>query len=189
MFILASTARSGHRRTCLNSRKPNPCGTRVFARWYKAAGGAREAIFLRDVVQGRWEDWPHCATTARRRVSVSRDSAHRFTKPSREAITLLKGLDIEGDAHLGTTVQHRSRVALDPAQPNLRQVHRIHSELFAEVGVAGFNLRPGDMGENVTTAGINLLALPQGSRLSIGDVAVVALLVHQATRVGAFPGC
>ena len=93
-------------------------------------------------------------------VSVSRDSEHRFTKPSCEAITLREGLGVAGDAHLGVTVQHRSRVAADPTQPNHRQVHLIHSELFAEVAAVGFTLRPGDMGENVTTAGIDLLALP-----------------------------
>ena len=76
-------------------------------------------------------------------LSVSRDSAHRFTKPSCEAITLLEGLGVAGDAHLGVTVQHRSRVVADPSQPNLRQVHLIHSELFAEVAAVGFTLRPG----------------------------------------------
>ena len=124
-------------------------------------------------------------------LSVSRDSAHSFTKPSCETITLLEGLGVAGDAHMGKTVQHRSRVAADPTQPNLRQVHLIHSELFAEVAVAGFNLRPGDMGENVTTAGIDLLALPRGARLQIGREALVEVtgLRNPCAQINAFkPG-
>jgi MOSC domain-containing protein YiiM len=124
-------------------------------------------------------------------LSVSRDCAHRFTKPSCEAITLLEGLGVAGDAHLGVTVQHRSRVAADPTQPNLRQVHLIHSELFAEVAAVGFTLRPGDMGENVTTAGIDLLALPRGARLQIGPDALVEVtgLRNPCAQINAFePG-
>jgi len=124
-------------------------------------------------------------------LSVSRDSAHRFTKPSCEAITLLEGLGVAGDAHLGVTVQHRSRVAADPTQPNLRQVHLIHSELFAEVAAVGFTLRPGDMGENVTTAGIDLLALPRGAQLLIGHDALVEVtgLRNPCAQINAFePG-
>ena len=124
-------------------------------------------------------------------LSVSRDSAHRFSKLSYEAITLLEGLGVAGDAHLGKTVQHRSRVAVDPTQPNLRQVHLIHSELFAEVAAAGFTLRPGGMGENVTTTGIDLLALPRGTRLQIGDNALVEVtgLRNPCAQINAFePG-
>jgi MOSC domain-containing protein YiiM len=107
--------------------------------------------------------------------SVNSDSGHHFTKQPHEKITLLRGLGVEGDAHLGSTVQHRSRVAIDPTAPNLRQVHLIHSELFAEVAEAGFALRPGELGENVTTAGIDLLALPRGSILELGDDAQVEI--------------
>ena len=124
-------------------------------------------------------------------LSVSRDSAHRFTKPSCEILTLLEGLGVAGDAHRGKTVQHRSRVAADPTQPNLRQVHLIHSELFAQVAAAGFTLRPGDMGENVTTAGIDLLALPRGARLQIGHEALVEVtgLRNPCAQINAFePG-
>lgn len=80
---------------------------------------------------------------------------------------------MEGDAHLGVTVQHRSRVAADPTQPNLRQVHLIHAELFDELGDKGFSVTPGDFGENITTRGVDLLALPQGSRPQFGSGAVV----------------
>ena len=86
-------------------------------------------------------------------VSVSRSSSHSFSKPEAGAITLLAGLGVEGDAHCGVTVKHRSRVALDATQPNLRQVHLLHSELFDELGAQGFMLRPGSVGENVTTTG------------------------------------
>ncbi|WP_405591886.1 MOSC domain-containing protein [Streptomyces sp. NBC_01190] len=106
-------------------------------------------------------------------VAVSRDARHRFSKPTRDSITLLTGLGVEGDAHLGVTVQHRSRVARDPSQPNLRQVHLIHAELFDELRAAGYEIAPGDLGENVTTRGLDLLGLPVGTRLRLGPDAVV----------------
>jgi MOSC domain-containing protein YiiM len=86
---------------------------------------------------------------------------------------LVAGLGVEGDAHLGRTVQHRSRVARDPTQPNLRQVHLIHGELHDELRALGFEVGPGDLGENVTTRGVDLLGLPAGTRLRLGDEAVV----------------
>jgi len=106
-------------------------------------------------------------------TAVSRDAAHAFSKPNQESIRLLAGLGVEGDAHLGTTVQHRSRVAQDPTQPNLRQVHLIHAELHDELRAAGFTVTAGDMGENVTPRGIDLLGLPVGARLHLGESAVV----------------
>ncbi|MEU7511170.1 MOSC domain-containing protein [Streptomyces sp. NPDC042898] len=105
--------------------------------------------------------------------TVSSNGTYTFTKPNREAITLLAGLGVEGDVHAGVTVKHRSRVARDPSQPNLRQVHLIHAELFEDVAGAGFEVAPGDLGENVTTRGIDLLGLPTGTRLHLGDRAVV----------------
>lgn len=106
-------------------------------------------------------------------VAVSRSATHTMAKPNRERIRLLAGLGVEGDAHAGVTVKHRSRVAIDPTQPNLRQVHVIHAELLDELGAAGFAVAPGEMGENITTRGIDLLALPTGARLQFGDGAVV----------------
>jgi MOSC domain-containing protein YiiM len=106
-------------------------------------------------------------------VSVSRDSEHRFSKPVVDEIVLVAGLGVEGDAHAGTTVQHRSRVARDPSQPNLRQVHLVHAELFDEVGGDGFAVAPGELGENVTTRGVDLLGLPRGTVLRLGPDAVV----------------
>jgi MOSC domain-containing protein YiiM len=106
-------------------------------------------------------------------VGVSASPAHRFSKESRPFIRLLAGLGVEGDAHAGATVKHRSRVARDPGQPNLRQVHLIHAELFEELGRAGFAVRPGDLGENVTTGGLDLLSLPAGARLRLGLEAMV----------------
>jgi MOSC domain-containing protein YiiM len=108
-------------------------------------------------------------------VSVSRDDAHRFTKPAVSEIRLIEGWGIEGDTHAGTTVQHRSRVARDPSQPNLRQVHLIHAELFDEVRVRGYQVRPGELGENITTAGLDLLALPAGTMLHLGESAMIRL--------------
>jgi hypothetical protein len=106
-------------------------------------------------------------------VAVSRSATHTMAKPNRERIRLLAGLGVEGDAHAGVTVKHRSRVALDPSQPNLRQVHVIHAELHAELGKAGFRVSAGEMGENITTCGVPLLTLPTGARLHFGDSAVV----------------
>ncbi|MFO6448532.1 MOSC domain-containing protein [Erythrobacter sp. NE805] len=106
---------------------------------------------------------------AGRVIAVARDGAHRFSKEVVEAITIVGSLGVEGDAHAGVTVKHRSRVKVDPTQPNLRQVHLIHAELFDEVAAQGHAVRPGDLGENITTAGIDLLSLPRGTVLAIGE--------------------
>jgi hypothetical protein len=110
---------------------------------------------------------------AGRVVAVSRSATHTMSKPTEPEIVLLEGLGVDGDAHAGTTVKHRSRVARDPSQPNLRQVHLIHSELFDELRERGFDLVAGQMGENVTTAGLDLLSLPTGTRLRLGSDAVI----------------
>jgi MOSC domain-containing protein YiiM len=106
-------------------------------------------------------------------AAVARDKGHHFSKPLAMSIRITAGLGVEGDAHSGVTVKHRSRVARDPAAPNLRQVHLIHEELFAELTNEGFKVTPGDLGENVTTRGVDLLSLPAGTRLHLGDGAVV----------------
>jgi MOSC domain-containing protein YiiM len=108
-------------------------------------------------------------------VAVARNGTHAFSKQLADSIRLVAGLGVEGDAHLGTTVKHRSRVRRDPTQPNLRQVHLIHAELHDELVTAGFPVGPGDIGENVTTRGIDLLALPAGARLRLGATAVVEI--------------
>ena len=108
-------------------------------------------------------------------TAVSRSATHAFSKLNRVSIRLVTGLGVEGDAHQGETVKHRSRVARDPSQPNLRQVHLIHAELYDELNTAGFALSTGDIGENVTTRGIDLLALPAGTRLHLGAEAVVEI--------------
>ncbi len=108
-------------------------------------------------------------------VAVSAGPAHRFSKQTRTAITLVAGIGVDGDAHAGATVQHRSRVRRDPTQPNLRQVHLFSAELHDELRSAGFDLGPGDIGENVTTSGVDLLALGRGSLLHLGRDAVVEL--------------
>lgn len=107
--------------------------------------------------------------------AVHRSPSHTLSKPAQAGIRLLAGLGVEGDAHLGATVKHRSRVARDPTQPNLRQVHLIHAELLDELHVSGFAVKPGDMGENITTRGVDLLALPAGTRLHLGADAVVEI--------------
>ena len=106
-------------------------------------------------------------------VAVSRSAKHTMSKPNEESIRLLEGLGVDGDAHQGATVKHRSRVKRDASQPNLRQVHLIHAELHEELRVAGFAVSAGQMGENITTQGIDLLGLPAGARLCLGAAAVV----------------
>jgi hypothetical protein len=108
-------------------------------------------------------------------IAVSRSDAHTFGKTPRESIRLLAGLGVEDDAHKGVTVQHLSRISRDPTQPNLRQVHLIHAELHDELTNAGFVVAAGEMGENVTTRGIALLDLPTGTRLRLGDSAIVQI--------------
>lgn len=105
--------------------------------------------------------------------AVSVSPRHAFSKANVLSIRLIAGHGVDGDAHMGVTVKHRSRVAKNPLAPNLRQVHLMHAELFDELQASGFTVRPGDMGENVTTEGVDLLGLPVGARLWLGDEAVV----------------
>lgn len=108
-------------------------------------------------------------------LAVHRSGDHAFSKFEEEEIVLLEGLGVQGDAHAGTTVQHRSRVARDASAPNLRQVHLLQAELFDELVSRDFAVFPGDLGENVTTRGVDLLALPTGTRLRLGEVAQVEI--------------
>jgi MOSC domain-containing protein YiiM len=108
-------------------------------------------------------------------IAVASDARHRFAKIAHERIDLLAGLGVAGDAHCGASVQHRSRLVRTPGAPNLRQVHLIHAELFAELGAAGFAVAPGELGENVATSGIALLKLPRGTRLRLGCEALVEI--------------
>jgi MOSC domain-containing protein YiiM len=106
-------------------------------------------------------------------TAVSVSAAHTVSKPNQDSIRLVAGFGVEGDAHAAETVQHRSRVARDASQPNLRQVHLIHAELHDELQAAGFVITAGQMGENVTTRGVDLLGLPRGTRLRLGETAIV----------------
>lgn len=106
---------------------------------------------------------------------MSCNDSHTFSKTNRDHVRLLAGQGVEGDAHAGATVQHRSRVARDPTQPNLRQVHLLHAELLDELSAAGFKARPGELGENITIRGIDLLGLPTGTRLKLGNSVIVQL--------------
>jgi MOSC domain-containing protein YiiM len=120
-------------------------------------------------VTGPGEPTPPCV------VAVHASARHEFSKQVREVIRLVEGLGVEGDAHFGATVQHRSRVRRDPTQPNLRQVHLVHTELHDELGDVGFEVGSGDVGENVTTRGVDLLGMPRGTRLRLGPDAVVEI--------------
>ena len=106
-------------------------------------------------------------------IAVSQSPTHSFSKSNRESINLLAGLGVEGDAHIGEKVQHRSRVRKDPTQPNLRQVHLMHAEFHDELNASGFHVAAGQMGENVTTRGVDLLGLPTGTRLHLGATAII----------------
>jgi hypothetical protein len=129
----------------------------------KAAGARRFDLVTTDGTTGR----------AGSVAAVSRSGRHSFSKGRHEAIRLLAGLGVEGDAHAGRTVQHVFRKRWNPSAPNLRQVHLISAELHEELRARGFDVRPGNMGENVTTRGLDLLALPTGTRLRLGEEAVV----------------
>jgi MOSC domain-containing protein YiiM len=106
-------------------------------------------------------------------TAVSRSPRHTMVKTNEAQIRLLAGLGVDGDAHQGVTVKHRSRVARNPAEPNLRQVHLIHAELHDELRRQGFAVEPGQMGENITTSGVDLLGLATGTRLYVGETAVI----------------
>ncbi len=106
-------------------------------------------------------------------TAVSCGARHTLIKPNQDSIRLVAGMGVEGDAHQGATVKHRSRVARDPTQPNLRQVHLVQAELHDELREAGFTVAPGQMGENVTTSGVDLLGLATGTRLHLGSSAIV----------------
>ncbi len=124
-------------------------------------------------------------------AAVSRSAGHTFSKPNELSIRLVAGRGVDGDAHHGETVKHRSRVARDPSAPNLRQVHLIHCELFDELQAAGFTVAAGQLGENITTRGLELLALPIGTRLRLGNDAVVEVtgLRNPCTQLDRFaPG-
>ncbi|MFF8867719.1 MOSC domain-containing protein [Streptomyces sp. NPDC015139] len=123
-------------------------------------------------------------------AAVSSNGEYSFTKPNRDSVRLLAGFGVEGDVHAGVTVKHRSRVAQDPTQPNLRQVHLLHEELFTEVGEEGFSVAPGELGENITTRGIDLLALPVGTLLRIGEWAVLEVtgLRNPCLQIDTFQG-
>lgn len=113
--------------------------------------------------------------TAPRVLAVCKSPDHTMSKPRAGSVRLIQGIGIEGDAHAGTTVKHRSRVAKDPTIPNLRQVHLIHAELFDELRAKGFSVDPGQMGENITTTGVDLLSLPRGTRLRLGASATIEI--------------
>jgi MOSC domain-containing protein YiiM len=121
-------------------------------------------------------------------VAVCSSPTHSFSKPTVDAIRLLAGLGVEGDAHCGHTVQHRSRIAADPSQPNLRQVHLIHTELHQELRAKGFSVYAGQMGENITTMGVDLLSLPVAARLRLGDEAIIEItgLRNPCTQLDSF---
>jgi MOSC domain-containing protein YiiM len=106
-------------------------------------------------------------------IAVAKSASHRFSKQVVAELCIIAGQGVEGDAHQGTTVKHRSRVAADPSQPNLRQVHLLHAELFDELRAKGFDIGPGQLGENVVTRGVDLLALPRGALLHLGGEVVL----------------
>ncbi len=116
-------------------------------------------------------------------LAVAHDSGHNFSKPTFDSITLIAGLGVEGDAHLGKKVQHLYRIKKDPNVPNLRQVHLIHDELHQELNKNGFEITPGDMGENITTRGIDLPSLPQRTILKISKEAEIQAPCETLCRV------
>lgn len=124
-------------------------------------------------------------------IALARSNGHTFSKGAVEQVLLVAGLGVEGDAHAGKTVQHLSRIAADPGQPNLRQVHLLHRELLEDLRREGFDVAPGQLGENITTSGLDLLALPRGTVLTFASAAQVRLtgLRNPCKQIEAFrPG-
>jgi MOSC domain-containing protein YiiM len=121
-------------------------------------------------------------------VSVSRSVEHTFSKPNEDSIRLIEGFGVEGDAHAGKTVKHRYLVGKDPTRPNIRQVHLIHTELLDELNEKGFSVEPGQLGENITTRGVDLLALSTGTKLYIGSNVLIELtaLRHPCVQIDWF---
>jgi len=108
-------------------------------------------------------------------VSLSRSPVHEFSKDEAATLRLLAGFGVEGDAHGGDRIQHRSRVAIDPTRPNLRQIHLLHMELLRELEEEGYAVGPGRLGENILTEDLDLLGLPTGTRLELGDQAEIVI--------------
>lgn len=108
-------------------------------------------------------------------IAVSCSAQHTFSKQNQSSIRLIAGIGVEGDAHAGKMVKHRYLARKDPTKPNLRQVHLIQAELLDELKAKGFSVGPGQLGENITTRGVDLLALPTGTKLHIGTEAVIEL--------------
>ena len=108
-------------------------------------------------------------------VAVNSKDTPGVGKIPRDAVTLIANHGIEGDYHAGPDVRHRSRAAKDPQQPNRRQVHLMHSELFDDLAPLGIKVTPGAMGENITTRGLALLDLAPGTKLRLGDTAVIEI--------------
>ncbi|MGW0915223.1 MOSC domain-containing protein [Streptomyces sp. NPDC002784] len=121
-------------------------------------------------------------------AAVSRNEVYRFSKPTRDSITLLTGLGVAGDVHAGETIRHQFRMTYEPDLPNLRQVHLMHEELFAELALKGFEVAAGQLGENITTRGVDLLGLPTGALLRLGEQAVIEVtgLRNPCSKINAF---
>ncbi len=105
-------------------------------------------------------------------VAVARSATHSFSKPTVSSVDLVEGVGVDGDAHSGATVQHLHQLRKDPDRVNLRQVHLIHAELLDDLARDGFEVAPGQLGENITTRGVNLLRMPVGTRLAVGEAVV-----------------
>jgi MOSC domain-containing protein YiiM len=113
------------------------------------------------------------AMTGGRITAVSRHEEYAFSKPNHSSLTLLAGIGVEGDVHAGETIRHQFRMTYEPDLPNLRQVHLMHEELFDELALKGYEVSAGQLGENITTRGVDLLGLPTGTLLRLGDQAVL----------------
>jgi len=108
-------------------------------------------------------------------LEVSCSAKHEFSKQRTSAIRIAAGHGVVGDAHAGELIQHRSRMEIDPDQPNLRQVHLMPVELLEELDRKGFEVDPGDLGENITTRGIDLVSLGRDTILRIGGETVLCV--------------
>lgn len=97
-------------------------------------------------------------------LAVNISDAKGTKKTNVQSCTLLKDFGLEGDAHGG---------------PWHRQVSLLANESVEKMKVRGLNVGFGDFAENITTEGIDLVSLPIGTEIRIGNS-----IVLRVTQIG-----
>lgn len=87
-------------------------------------------------------------------VAISTSASKGQRKKNKDKALLIKDMGLEGDAHAGFAHRQVSLLALESIEKMQKK---------------GLDVHPGDFAENITTAGIDLLSLPVGTRLKAGE--------------------